>query len=69
MMKVYTNGAYAAALHRVVLPSPAKRLSAAFFTFPNMDATIAPLPAMITKDRTQQYVRGDDTTAVHQQKV
>jgi isopenicillin N synthase-like dioxygenase len=55
MMQIYTNGTYAAAMHRVVLPSTAKRLSAGFFTFPNMDATIAPLPAMITKDRPQQY--------------
>lgn len=54
-MKIYTNGAYSAAMHRVVLASPAMRLSAVFFAFPNMDATIAPLPAMVTADRPQQY--------------
>ncbi len=55
VMQMYTNGAYTAAMHRVLLTSPAKRLSAAFFMFPNMDATIVPLPALITKGRPQQY--------------
>ncbi len=55
MIQVWSNDQYRAALHRVITNPSAARYSVPFFLNPSWEATYAPLPGTITRERPARY--------------
>ena len=55
MMQVWSNDHYRAPIHRVLAMEATDRYSIPFFFNPSADATICPVPSMISSDRPARY--------------
>lgn len=57
VLQITTNGIYASIEHRATVNSEKERISLATFYGPNMQATLAPAPSLVTPERPAQFRR------------